>query len=265
MKNAKHHGKFTVWCVAALVGGAYFFDRMENVNAASWATEITQVLNKVLLTKQLTEQEVHTAQLVKIDEQTMLSILSLPTSTHGMTEAAVDIARTALGSQGMPYETGSALGVHEDTFMFDSDAVLTQDTVMPVFGGFMNAQDQAAMESVASIAAQQEASAAARQAVDLAVDLSQGSLGQTQALMAGNQINAATFGKLDSIQTGIQSNNYLEARRVAAEQAEKRATYVQRNHDTRDFITGPYQSGVSDGTSHSPNVGAESPNGFLGM
>jgi hypothetical protein len=221
------------------------------------ASEGTQVLNNIILGNQLSEDVVHTEKLFAIDEQTMLAVLAQPINTHGMTRTAVSIAREALGSQGIPYEIGAALGTHEQTFMFDPGAVVSQETVMPVVGLFMDSQDQAARESVASIAAQQNAADAAREAVDQAVSLSQGSEGQTQALMAGNQINAATFGKLDSIQTGIQSANYLDARKAAAEQADLRASWVQRNHDTRDFLTGPMPTAGGAAAGATP--------GFTGM
>jgi|tagenome__1003787_1003787.scaffolds.fasta_scaffold20706331_2 hypothetical protein len=255
MKKGRLRKALCVSAAAVACFGA--FAAQPHYANAVFALEITQLLNNALLGKQLTEQEIHTEKLFAIDEQTMLAVLSQPINTHGMTQAAVNVARAALGSEGMPYDAGTALGVHEETFAFDPAAVTSQETVMPVFGMFMDAQDQAARESVASIAAQQESSEEAREAVDEAVSLSQGSEGTTQALMAGNQINAATFGKLDSIQTGIQSSNYLQARVAAAEQADLRTAYIQRNFDTRDFITGPYQAAGSSGATAVPS-------GFIG-
>jgi len=268
MKNAvasmppKRGWKIFNLSVSALVGLGILGASSENARAIVYATEITQVLNKVLLGKQLTEQEVHTEKLFAIDEQTMRAIMGQRQNTHGMNEAAMDIARQSLGSLGVPYEMRSALLEYQNIFMFDPSAVVSQSTVMPIFGGFMDAQDQAAQESIAAITEQQRASEEARVAVERQISLSQGSEGTTQALMAGNQIAGAQFGKLDQIQVGLQAGNYMEARRVAAEQADLRAAYVQRNFDTRDFITGPYQSA---GAGQNANTAAGLPIGFSGM
>jgi hypothetical protein len=222
------------------------------------ALEVTQILNRIFLGKILAEDEIQTGELVKIDESTMRSILGQPISTHPLTEAAADVARSALGSQGVPYEMRAALGAYEETFRFDPSAVTTYETAVPVYDQILGSQEQATQELVAAIAVQQDSDAQARAAVGDAVELSQSSAGQTQALMAGNQINAAVHGKLSAISAGWQASAYQEARRAAAEQAEIRAAQAQRSYDTRDFVTGAYPGPVA-------TPPTQSFTGYLGM
>lgn len=199
---------------------------------AVFALEVTQILNRILLGKQLVEQE-------EINEQTLFAILPQTTNLNSLNQAAGEIAREALGSQGMPYELGAALGAHQDTFRFDPAEVYSWETVMPRYGMFMDELDRAAFENVAAIAQQQEAALAQRDAVAEQVALSQTSLGANQALMVNNQLLGANVSTLQQIEAGMQSRNYIESRRVAAEMADLRSAYAQRSYDTRDFITGP--------------------------
>jgi hypothetical protein len=223
-----------------------------SVSLPGVAQEATQILNKILLGKQLIEQEM-------INEQTLLAILPQGADLNGLNQVAGEIARDALGSLGMPYELGAALGTHTATFQFDPAEVYSWETVMPRYGLFMDELDRAAFENVAAIAQQQEAALAQRAAVDAQVALSQTSLGANQALMVSNQLAGATISTLQQIEAGLQSKNYIESRKVAAEMADLRAAYAQRSYDTRDFITGPMPSaGAGPG-------GAGGAGSFVGM
>ena len=209
--------------------------------ANAWfATEATQLLNNVFLSKQLTEQEIHTEKLFEIDEQTMRAVLSQPISTYGATRAATLIASDALESQGMPYRQASALSEHARIYFISPDAALSPARVVRTVGTLMQEEDRAIMEVVSVTTAQRDAAQASARAMERAVDLSQQSEGQTQALMAGNQINAGVFSKLEAMETGVQSANYMQARARAAELTEAKIAGYQQNYDTRDFITGPY-------------------------
>lgn len=199
---------------------------------AIFALEVTQILNKIFLGKQLIEQEA-------INEQTFLAILPQSANLNGLNQMAGEIAREALGSEGMPYDLGAALGAHTEIFQFDPAEVYSWETVMPRYGMFMDELDRAAFENVAAIAQQQEAALAQRDAVAEQVALSQTSLGANQSLMVANQLSGATVSTLQQIEAGMQSKNYIESRKVAAEMADLRAAYAQRSYDTRDFITGP--------------------------
>ena len=207
---------------------------------AFFALEATQWINKLLLADQLDEQKMHTQKLFAIDEQTMLSILRQPISTYGASRAASIIASDALESQGMPYDTASALSEHARLFFVSPDAALTPLRVVRTVGRIVDEQDRAVLESVASVTAQRDAAHAAQRAMIEAVELSQASQGQTQALQAGNQINAGIFSKLEAMEAGFQSANYMEARKQAADLTEAKMAGYQQNYDTRDFITGPY-------------------------
>ena len=221
---------------------------------AFFALEATQWLNKLLLGKQLTEQEIHTEKLFEIDEQTMRAVLSQPISTYGATRAATLIASDALESQGMPYRQASALSEHARIYFISPDAALSPARVVRTVGTLMQEEDRAIMEVVSVTTAQRDAAQASARAMERAVDLSQQSEGQTQALMAGNQINAGVFSKLEAMETGIQSANYMQARARAAELTEAKIAGYQQNYDTRDFLTGPYpapESGETGGGSFS--------------
>lgn len=199
---------------------------------AIFAQEGTQILNKVFLGKQLVQQEI-------ISEQTLLAILPQAANLNGLNNEANRIARRALGSLGVPYELIAALGTHQRTYRFDPDDVISWSTVMPRYGMFMDELDRAAFENVAAIAEQQEAALAQQQAVAEQVALSQTSVGANQALMVSNQLHGATISTLQQIQSGLQAGNYIESRKIAGDMADLRAAYMQRNYDTRDFLTGP--------------------------
>lgn len=207
---------------------------------AFFALEATQWLNKILLGKQLTELEIHTEKLFEIDEQTMRAVMSQPISTYGASRAATMIARDALASQGMPYDTAAALSEHARIFFVSPDAALSPSRVVRTLGTLTAEEDRAIMEVVSAAASQRDAATAAARAMERAIDLSQQSEGQTQALMAGNQINAGVFSKLEAMETGFQTQNYMQARARASELTEAKIAGYQQNYDTRDFLTGPY-------------------------
>lgn len=207
---------------------------------AFFALEATQWLNKIMLGKQLAEQEIHTEKLFAIDEQTMRSVMALPFNTHGASRAAANLARDALSSQGMPYGMASALTEHARIFFISPEAALSPSRVVRTMGTLMEEEDRAIMESVYSVASQRDAASAASRAIEEAVSLSQGSMGQTQATMAGNQINAGVFSKLEAMETGVQAANYMQARTRAAELTEAKIAGYQQNYDTRDFVSGAY-------------------------
>lgn len=236
-KGSRLRNIFTAAAIAVPLYGAFFAEPKEAM--AIFALEPTQILNKILLGKQLAEQEVHTAELTMIDEQTMRSILAQPISTYGTTDQAARIASRALESMGMPYGS-NAVSEHEDIFSVRPQAATSPEAVAETLARLQQEEDRAVMETVATAAAQRDAAETARKAVSQSVDLSQGSAGQTQALMAGNQINAATFEKLGAMETGMQAANYMQARERAAELAKERLSDLQKSYDTRDFITGPY-------------------------
>lgn len=230
-----------VLCLTVATAACFAAFGVAPKDAAAWrATEWTQILNKILLGKQLSEQEVHTQKLFEIDEQTMRAVLSQPINTYGASKAASMIARDALASQGMPYDTASALSEHARLYFISPDAALTPHRVVRTVGRIIEEEDRAIMESVATVTAQRDAAYAAQRAMQEAIRLSQQSQGQTQALQAGNQINAGVFSKLEAMETGIQSANYMQARQHAAELTKAKIDAYQQHHDTRDFITGPY-------------------------
>lgn len=240
---------FAVATTQAQVTGPIALDNIPIIKnlKKGFATETTQWFNNLLLSQQLHEDLLQTGQLVKIDEQTMRSLLTQPVNTHEETERAVDAVRMVLGAAGVPYWVIDAIGDHEVIFNPDPAEVITYDKLLRVARRMMDAQDRAILDAVISVATQSGAAEVARDAVEEAVGLSQDSLGQTQAIVAGNQINAAVFGKLDSIQSGLQAAAYAQARKDAAAQAELRIADTQRAHDTRDFITGPYPTAGGGG------------------
>lgn len=221
------------------------------------ATEGTQVLNNVILGGQLGEQIQQTFKLFGIEQQTLLSVLQQPINTYGAARAASMIARDALASQGMPYDMASALAEHARLFFISPDAAINPSRVVRTMGAMVEEQDRAILESVSSVASQRDAAYALQQAMEEAIELSQSSIGQTQGIQAGNQINAAIFSQLQAVEAGQQAANYMEARRQAAELTQVKITGYQLNHDTRDFITGPYPAPETGG--------AVSVGGFLGM
>lgn len=256
MKNGLR--KTLALTVAAAACFAAFGVQPKDANA--WfATEATQLLNNVLLGDQLTEDKVQTEKLFEIDEQTMRAVMSQPISTYGATRAATLVARGALQSQGMPYDTAAALSEHARIFFVSPEAALTPSRVVRTLGTMTAEEDRAIMEVVSAAASQRDAATAAARAMERAIDLSQQSEGQTQALMAGNQINAGVFSKLEAMETGFQTSNYMQARARSAELTERKIAGYQQNYDTRDFITGPYPA---------PETGFEGGGGvgsFLGM
>lgn len=252
-KGTPMKGKIASVAVTGAVAAA-FLAVTPAVSEAFFALEATQWINKGLLFEQLTEDKVQSSELMTIDQQTYRSILNLPQNTHGMNEAAMEVARSALGMEGMPYELGAALGTHERTFVYDPALVQSHETIMQVYEPLVVEKQRAARENVAAIALQQEAATEAREAVADQVGLSQGAQGQTQALMAGNQIQAANFGKLDQMQAAIQAQNYLASRQAAAIETSTKVGLDQRNFDTRDFLTGPM-----------PTIGGGAPAGWTGM
>lgn len=257
MKNGLR--KTLALTVAAAACFAAFGVQPKDANA--WfATEATQLLNNVLLGDQLTEDKVQTNKLFEIDEQTMRAVMSQPISTYGASRAATMIARDALASQGMPYDTAAALSEHARIFFVSPDAALSVNRLVRTLGTLTAEEDRAIMEVVSAAASQRDAATAAARAMERAIDLSQQSEGQTQALMAGNQINAGVFSKLEAMETGFQTQNYMQARARSAELTERKMAGYQQNYDTRDFITGPYpapEGGVE--------VGGGGVGSFLGM
>jgi hypothetical protein len=236
------------------------------------ATEGTQVLNNVILGGQLGEQIQHTTSLFGIDAQTMRAVLGLPMNTYGASRAASMIARDVLESQGMPYDMAAAISEHARIFMVSPDAALSPYRVTRTLETLIQEEDRAIFENVSTVAAQRDASNMARDAMEEAVNLSQGAWGQTQAIMAGNQVNAGVFGKLEAIEAGQQSANYREARARAAEITDMKIGAYQRHADTRDFLTGAYPAPDFGGgavETVAGNVAADAANGivsgFLGM
>ncbi len=254
MKNCLR--KTLALSVATAACFAAFGVTPKDASAIVWATEFTQVLNNVLLGKQLTEQEVHTEKLFEIDEQTMRAVLTQPISTYGATRAATLIARDALESQGMPYGTAAALSEHARIFFVSPEAALSPSRVVRTLSTMTQEEDRAIMEVVSAAAAQRDAATAAARAMERAIDLSQRSEGQTQALMAGNQINAGVFSKLEAMETGFQTSNYMQARARSADLTEAKIAGYQQHHDTRDFLTGAYPA---------PDVDVGGGGSFFGM
>lgn len=236
------------------------------------ATEGTQVLNNIILGGQLGEAIQHTSSLFGIDAQTMRAVLGLPMNTYGASRAASMIARDVLESQGMPYDMAAAISEHARIFMVSPDAALSPYRVTRTIETLIQEEDRAIFESVSATAAQRDASNMARDAMEEAIGLSQGSWGQTQAIMAGNQVNAGVFGKLEAIEAGQQAANYREARARAAEVTDMKIGAYQRHADTRDFLTGAYPAPDFGGGAVEEvagNVAADAANGivsgFLGM
>jgi hypothetical protein len=230
------------------------------------ATEGTQVLNNVILGGQLGEQIQQTFKLFGIEQQTLLSVLRQPINTYGAARAASMIARDALASQGMPYDVASALSEHARLFFISPDAALNPSRVVRTMNVVVGEQDRAILESVSSVASQRDAANALREAIEEAVELSQSSVGQTQGIQAGNQINAAIFSQMQAVEAGQQAANYMQARQQAAQLTEVKMSGYQRHADTRDFLTGPYPAPDFGGGAVDTvvgNVAADAANGIV--
>jgi hypothetical protein len=175
----------------------------------------------------------------KVDEQTMLAIIAQEHNVFPDYAAIASAARRIAGNQGLPYGHGAALGEHERVYLDPPRPRMSVEETMRKAGVLTSRSERVATDAVSVLTRAHEAAERDAGVLSGLVDLSQGSLGTTQAVQAGNQIEAANNAKLDQIRAAQTSLAYVEARRLAAEEAERRLMFQQRHDDTRDFLTGP--------------------------